>query len=114
MAVRNGEDFQDALQGAILTRPAVQHVEGDVRLDGGKHRGDVASNIDPGYAVIEPQKRLCASLTGSQRHIAFGRPASHQNGDMLAHAAWAATLIRLCQIESRMAAASRVSVTCRG
>ncbi len=34
MGVGNAEDFQDALQGAVLARPAVQHVERHVGLDG--------------------------------------------------------------------------------
>ena len=32
MAVGNAEDFQNALQRAVLAGPAVQHVEGDVGL----------------------------------------------------------------------------------
>ncbi len=33
MAVGDGEDFEDALQGAVLARPAVQNIERDVGLD---------------------------------------------------------------------------------
>ena len=43
MAVGNAENFQQALQRAVLARPAVQHIERDVGLRGGQRRGDVAA-----------------------------------------------------------------------
>ena len=32
MGVGDGEDFEDALERAVLARPAVQHIERDVGL----------------------------------------------------------------------------------
>ena len=51
MAVGNAEDFEDALQRAVLARTAVQHVERDVGLQHRQHGGDVAADIDLGDAV---------------------------------------------------------------
>ena len=43
MGVGNAENFQKALQRAVLAGPAVQHVERDVGLGGGQRRGDLAA-----------------------------------------------------------------------
>ena len=87
MGVGDGEDFQHALQRAVLARPAVQHVERDVGLDGGEHRRDVAADIERRHAIALAHQRISAGLAGAQRDLALGRPASHQNGDVLAHIA---------------------------
>ena len=87
MGVGNAEDFQDALQRAVLARPAVQHVEGDVGLERAQHGRDVAADIDAGDAVAGALERVGAGLAGAQRDLALRRPAAHQNGDVLAHAA---------------------------
>src|SRR5262249_17749311 len=112
MAVGDGENFEHALQRAVLARPAVQHVEGEIRFDGGQHRGDVAADVDAGDPMAEPLQRISAGLAGAQRYLALGRPASHQNGDVLAHpcSTSVAALIRLYHaIESRSALASSIS-----
>ncbi len=54
MAVGNAENFQHALQRAVLAGPAVQHVERDVGLERAEHRRDVAAGIDRSDAVTEP------------------------------------------------------------
>ena len=87
MAVGDGENFQHALQGAILARPPVQDVERHVGLDGAEHGRDVASDIDLGDAVAaDLLQRLGASLAGAQRDLALGRPASIEDRDVLGHA----------------------------
>ena len=85
MAVRDRQNFEHALQRAVLARSPVQHVEGNVRLDRGEHRGDVAAHVDAGHPMATPRERLGAGLAGAQRYLALGGPASHQNGDVLAH-----------------------------
>src|SRR5262245_48784349 len=111
MAVGDGENFEHALQRTVLARPPVQHIEGEIRLDGGQHCGDVAADVDAGHLMSEPRERLGAGLARAQRDLALGRPTSHQNGDVLAHPCSTSTavLIRLYHpIESRSALASSI------
>ena len=92
MGVGDAEDFQDALQGAVLARHTVQHVEGGVRLEGAQHGGDVAADIDARHAVAVALQRVGAGLAGAQRNLALRGPASHQNRDVPAHAAFPKSL----------------------
>ena len=46
MRVGNVEIFQDALDRAVLAERPVQRIEGDVRLQLGKHRADIAPDVD--------------------------------------------------------------------
>ena len=85
MAVGNAEDFQEALQGAVLAGPAMQHIERDVGLGGGQRRGDVAVDVDRRDAIAAAGERIGAGLAGAQRDFALGRPAPHQDGDVLGH-----------------------------
>ena len=48
MAVGNAENFQHALQRAVLAGPAVQNVEGDIGLGRGERRRDVTVGVDFG------------------------------------------------------------------
>ena len=54
------ENFQHALDGAVLARPAVQHVERDVGFSVGQHGRDVAADIDAGDA------KSCRSSASAQ------------------------------------------------
>ena len=85
MTVRNADDLEHALQRAVLARAAVQHIERDVGLERREHARDVAADIDPGDAIALPLRRVGAGLAGAQRDLALGRPASHQNRDVLGH-----------------------------
>src|ERR1700730_7262349 len=87
MGVRNGENLENPLQSAILARPTMKRVEGDIGLEASEHGRNVAPHIDLGYAMPEPLHRLGAVLAGPQRDFPLGRPAPHQNGDMLTHGA---------------------------
>ena len=62
MAVGNADDLQEALQRAVLARPAVQHVERHVGLHGVEHGGDVAADVDARHAIAEPRERVRAGL----------------------------------------------------
>ena len=42
-------------------------------------------HIDRRDAIAAPRKRIGAGLAGAQRNVALGRPASHENGDVLGH-----------------------------
>src|SRR6266446_302157 len=77
--------YTTLFRSAVLARSPVQHVEGNIRLDRGEHRGDVAADVDAGHPMATPRERLGAGLAGAQRYLALGGPAFHQNGDMLAH-----------------------------
>ena len=83
MAVRNAENFQKALQRAVLAGPAVQHVERDIGLGGSQRRPDLGRYVDLCDPIAETTERIGASLAGSERDFALGRPAAHQNGDVL-------------------------------
>ena len=87
MGVGDALDFQDALQRAVLAGRAMQHVEGDVGLERLQHGRDFAADIDARDAEALPLQRVGAGLAGTQRNLALRRPASHQDGDVLAHAA---------------------------
>ena len=86
MAVGDADDLQESLQRAVLARPAVQEVERDIGFHGREHRGDVAADVDAGDPVAEPRERVGAGPPRPQRDVALGRPASHQDRDVLAHA----------------------------
>src|SRR5262245_37434251 len=87
MAVGDAEDFQHTLQRAVLAGPAVQHIERDIGLERTQGRGDLAVDIDAADAIAAAAlERIGAGLAGTQRNLALGRPASHQNGDMLLRA----------------------------
>src|SRR5882757_9536984 len=64
----------------------MQHVEGDIGLYRREHRGNVTTDVDAGDPVALPRQRLGTGPAGAQRHLALGRPATHQYGDVLAHA----------------------------
>ena len=82
MRIGNAEDFEQALQRAVLAGAAVQHVERDVGLERAKFGGDLAVDIDAADAVAGALSGVGAGLAGAQATLALGRPASHQNGDV--------------------------------
>ncbi len=86
MAIRNAENFEQALQRAVLARPAVEEVESDLGFRRRESCGDVRSDVDPGDAVAEPVQRVGTSVARSRRYFALGRPASHQDGNVFGHA----------------------------
>jgi hypothetical protein len=86
MAVGDAENFQDALQRAVLAGPAVQHIERDIGLGGAQRRGNVGSHVNRGDAIAEPDESVGASLAGAQRDVTLRRPATHQDGHVLCHA----------------------------
>ena len=49
--IGNAEDFQQALQRAVLARTAVQHVERDIGLEFAQRRGDVAGDVEAADAI---------------------------------------------------------------
>ena len=77
MAIGNAENFQHALQRAIFTGAAVQHIERDVGPGFGQRSGNVAAGVDRGDGVTETRKRIGASLARAQRDFALRRPATH-------------------------------------
>ena len=81
--VRHADDLQNALQRAVLARMAVQHVERDIGLQCLQHGRDIAPDVDLGDAVALGLERLGAGLAGAQADLALGRPASHQDRDVL-------------------------------
>ena len=74
------------MQGTVLARPAVQNIESDVRFDRAEHDGDIAAHVYGGHPIAEARESRGTSFAGEQRNLPLGRPASHQNGNVLAHA----------------------------
>ena len=70
-------------------------------LSARKRRGDVAGDVDAADAIAGASRRIGAGLAGAQGDFALGRPASHQNGDVLGHGVLARDSLGL--IESRLA-----------
>src|SRR5579871_1090608 len=83
MAVRNLEDFKQALDRAVLARAAVQHVESNIGLETREYGRDVALHVDSGDPVPVSVKRIRAGRAGTQRYLTLYRPATHQNRDVL-------------------------------
>ena len=63
MRVGNGEIFEDALDGAVLAEGAVQRIEGDIRLELGKHGADVAADVHARDAIAFRLKRVGAGIS---------------------------------------------------
>src|SRR5712672_502635 len=85
MAVGNGQDLEQALDGAVLARPAVQQIEGYVRLCGRERGRHVAVDVDAGDPIALALERIRAGLAGAQRDLALRRPAAHQHRDVFGH-----------------------------
>jgi hypothetical protein len=83
MAVGHADRFQDPLDRSVLTRPAMQQIEGNVGPERLQHRGDVAADVDASRLVALCLQRLGAGLARAQRNLALGRPASHQDRHVL-------------------------------
>src|SRR5712671_3995106 len=83
MAVRNLKDFEQALNGAVLARAAVQQIERNIRLETCEYGGDVARHVDARDPIAVAVKRIGTGFAGTQRHLTLGRPATHQNRDVL-------------------------------
>ena len=75
--------FQEALDAAVLTPAAVQGVEADIGLQLGERRGQIAIDVDARDAKALALQRVGAFPAGRQRHLALGRPAAHEDSDVL-------------------------------
>ena len=60
MGVGDLQIFQDALDGAILAKRSMQRIERHIRLQFGKHRGNITSDIHFRDIVALGLKRNCA------------------------------------------------------
>ena len=85
MAVGYAKNLEEPLERAVLAGPAMEHVECHIRLGRRQRRGDVRGDIKGADAVTAPDQRFGTGFAGTQRHLAFGRPSPHQNGDVLGH-----------------------------
>src|ERR1700741_3942655 len=82
MTIRNAENLEHALQGAILARPAMQHIERNLRLERAQLRSNLAVDVHAADTVTDPLKRVRARLARTQGHVALGRPSTHENRDV--------------------------------
>src|SRR3546814_3782333 len=57
-------------------------VEHDIGLRLGEPQRDVAVHVDPRNLVAARFERVGDAIAAHQRHLALGRPAAHQDGDM--------------------------------
>ena len=72
MAVRDAEDFQHALQRAVLAGAAVQHIEGDVGFEGAQVRRHLARDVEPADPIAA---RSAASAQALPDHNETSRSA---------------------------------------
>ncbi len=79
MRIGNAENFQHALQRAVLAGAAVQKIERGVGLQRAQGRGDLAVDVDAADAITGALGRTGAGLTGAQGNLALGRPSAHQD-----------------------------------
>ena len=85
MGVGNAQEFQHALDHAVLAARPVQGVEGDIRLHVIEVAGDIAGDIDGRDFEPLALERLGAGRARSQRHLALAGQAAHQYGDVFGH-----------------------------
>ena len=83
MGIGNFEIFEDTLDGSVLTEGTVQRIEGDIRLQRGKHACDVVIDIDARDLVAHGLERVGASVPRRKAHRPFRRKTTHQHRDML-------------------------------
>src|SRR5215510_7119799 len=62
MRVGNVENFEHALQRAVLTGATMQQIERDLGLEFAQRRGNIAIYVDPADAVSRTLERIGASL----------------------------------------------------
>ena len=86
MGVGDASDFQETLERTVLAGTAVQDIERDIGFHGGEDGSDITADVDSGDAIAQPEERLGTGFSGAQRDFALGRPTSHQDGDVFAHA----------------------------
>jgi hypothetical protein len=72
MTVWDAENFQDALQRAILAGPPVQNVERDIGLRGGERVGDPRRDVNVCHPKAKTDERFGASAARPQRDLALG------------------------------------------
>ena len=83
MGVGDAEIFEDALDGAVLAERAMQRIERDVGLQRGKHRADIATDVDAGDLIAFLLQCIGAGIPGRQRHRPFGGKPAQQYGHVL-------------------------------
>ncbi len=84
MRVGDADDLQNALDGAVLARPAVQEIERNVGFERLQHAGDVTADVDAGQPVILLLQDIGAGFPRAQRDLPLRRPSAHQDRDVLA------------------------------
>ncbi|GAA4116790.1 hypothetical protein GCM10023067_19880 [Aminobacter aganoensis] len=83
MGIGNAEIFEDALDRAVFAKGTMKRIERDVRLELGKHRADIATDINPGDPIPHLLERIGTGISGRQGHRPLGRKPAHQDSDML-------------------------------
>ena len=86
MGVGNFQQFEQALDRAVLAPAPVQRVEDDVGLHVLQNARDVLVDVDGRDLESAPLERRDAGAPGVQRHLALRRPAAHQDRNVLGHA----------------------------
>jgi hypothetical protein len=80
--VGDTQAFQQALDATVLTELAVQRVEAHIGRNFFQPGGKVAIDVDLGDAIALALEGLGAGCTRAQAHLALGRPAAHEHGDV--------------------------------
>ncbi|GAA2815953.1 hypothetical protein GCM10010836_03790 [Aminobacter aminovorans] len=83
MGIVNAEIFEDALNGAVFAKRAMQGIERDIRLERRKHRADIAVDIHSRDLIAHLLERFGAGIARRQGHRPLGRKPAHQDSDVL-------------------------------
>src|SRR5215467_2038227 len=83
MAVWSLKDFEEALDGAVLAGAAVQQVERNIRLEIRQHGRDVTPHVDARDPIAVAVKHIRTGFAGTKGYLSLGRPATHQDCDVL-------------------------------
>ncbi len=79
--VRDAEDLEQLLDGAVLAVAAVQGEKRDVGLVASQPRDQVRPDVDGQRLMAETLERLLDAAAGSKRHLPLERAAALEDGD---------------------------------
>ena len=83
MGVGDLQKFEQSLNFAIFAKRAVQRVKGHIGLERCQLLRNIWLHINAGDAKTHRFQCLGAGLAGAQGDFTFGRPATHEYGDVL-------------------------------
>ena len=81
MGIFDPHQIEHALHGAVFAGRSMQRIEDDIRADRDQHLCDISIHIDAHGFMAQPFTSIGNARATRQRHVAFGRPAAHEDRD---------------------------------